>query len=545
MGLAHAPLAGIASFSLLLSSGSAPAQDRASQGSESLGKVVFPISCAPSAHARFERAVALLHHMMYVEAKREFEAVSEIDPQCAMSHWGIAVTLFQPLWPTRPGPAELKAGWQEVQRAGSIGGMTERERAYVAAVEAFYREPEGADYATRLRRFEERMEAVYRAYPDDMEARYTASILSLATASQSDKTLAHQYRAAQILDRVYAREPAHPGAIHYAIHAHDVDGFAGEGLAVARGYDDIAPHVPHALHMPTHIFVRLGAWPDVIEWNRRSADAAVNFPAGRFTSHHYAHALDYLMYAHLQRAEDWKARAVLEETISREDYQETFISAYALAAIPARYAVERRDWSLAAALPERTPPSFPWQRFPGAEAMTHFARGLGAARSGDPAGARRSLERLELLREAAAGGGDDYWAQQVEIQRLALEAWTAHAEGRGDQAIGLMRSSASLERSTEKHPVTPGALQPAYELLGDLLWEQSRPADALEAYEASLETWPGRFHSLLGAARAADRVGNGPKAKSYYQQLIELAEGAEADRAGLAEARAYLARAGR
>ena len=506
-------------------------------GHGDLGHVRFPVGCSEASNQRFDRAVALLHHMMYVESRQAFEELAREDANCAMAHWGVAMTLFQPLWPTRPSMDDLRRGYQEVQSA-MAGQLTERERAFVKAAEGFYREPESAQWSTRLARFEAGMAEVYQAYPNDHEAGAIYALSHLATSSPSDKSRSHQTRAAAILAKINAEEPTHPGAIHYTIHASDVDGRAALGADVARTYDDIAPSVPHALHMPTHIFVRLGEWNDVIEWNRKSADAAIEHPAGTYVSHHYPHAIDYLAYAYLQQAQDEKVQALLEELQSKEPYQQSFVSAFHLAATPARYLVERRKWAEAASLDVRNPAQFPWEKFAAAEAMTHFARGLGAARTGNAAAARQAAARLQELQDAETAKGESYWATQVEIKRVAVEAWAELADGAQEKALELMAESAALEASTEKHPVTPGALQPAYELLGDMLLETDQPDAALAAYRQSLEKWPRRFNSLLGAARAAHRAGQGDEAKKYYQALLQLA-GNSSSREGITEAREH------
>ena len=510
-----------------------------SANERTLGAVEFPISCIPEAQAEFERGVALLHHMMYVESRKTFEQIAATDPDCAMAHWGVVMTLFQPLWPTRPGPEALTRGWRTAQKAKALAPDSDRERAFIAAVESFFREPESPDYWERIRRFQEGMEKVYRAYPEDHEAAAFYALSHLATASQSDDSMAHHEKAAAILLGVYEEESTHPGAIHYTIHANDVDGREAESLHVVRSYGEIAPSVPHALHMPTHIFVRLGAWEDVIQWNQRSAEAALNLPAGEAISHHYPHALDYLIYAYLQRGEDDKAREILEAASSKENYQKSFISAYHLASIPARFLVERRQWAAAAAIPERAPEGFPWERFPWPEAITQFARGLGAARSGQLTGAVAAIEKLAALEAVADKAGEDYFARQIEISRLAVEAWLALGKGNEEEGLRLMRASTELERATEKHPVTPGALAPSSELLGDLLIELGRDREALEAYEASLLIWPGRFNTLLGAARAAAAVGDRALARSYYSELAALTAGTS-QRPAMVEARAYL-----
>ncbi len=511
---------------------------QAGHHADALGAVDFPVSCTAAVQKAFNRGVALIHHMMYVEARQAFDEVAKLDPACAMAHWGIAMTLFQPLWPTRPSPADLKRGWETVQAAQQLYPESDRERAYIAAVEAFFRNPESTDYWARIHRFEQAMEQVYRTYPDDRDAAAFYALSHLATAPQSDEPLAHSAKAAKILLKVYEAEPTHPGAVHYTIHANDIDGRASERLDVVQSYNDIAPSVPHALHMPTHIFVRLGDWEETIRWNAKSAEAALKFPAGDAISHHYPHALDYMIYAYLQRGEDMKAKQALHAAQEHGKYQQTFISAFHLAALPARYAVERRAWAEAAALPERHPSTVPWEQYPWPEGMTQFARGLGAVRTGDLQGARTAVNKLRALEDKASEAGERYFAQQIEIGRLAVQAWLARAEGEAGEAVQMMRQAAELEASTEKHPVTPGALQPAYELLGDLLLELNQPGEALEAYELSLAKWPRRFNSVLGAARAAVGSGEQLLAESYYSDLLELA--GESKRPAIREAKAFL-----
>ncbi len=501
-------------------------------GEETLGSVDFPTSCGADVQPVLEQGVALLHHMMYDDAERAFRAVAESEEDCAMAHWGIAMSRFQPFW----GSADVPAGREAAERAVALEAPTERERAYARAALAFF-EGEDVRYAERVRAWEEAMAELHEAFPDDREA---AAFYALAHLSVAPGDPAHQERAASIVRAIHEEEPEHPGAVHYAIHVHDVEARADEGVHFARAYEDIAPSIPHALHMPSHIYVRLGGWDEVIDWNRRSADAALEHPAGEQISLHYPHAMDYLMYGYLQKGEDERARAVLEEIRSRENFQPHLATAYALAAIPARWHVERRDWAGAAELEVGVPEGFPWDRFPGAEAMSHFARGLGAVRSGAPDEARASLERLEALETAATEADDSYWARQIRVQKESLAAWIAFAEGRADEAVRLMTAAAELSGRMEKHPVTPGDLQPAYELLGDLLLELDRPGEALAAYERSLDTWPRRYHSLLGAARAAERAGQTADAARYYRELAELAEDASEDREGVAEARRWL-----
>jgi tetratricopeptide (TPR) repeat protein len=515
-------------------------------GSEdhNVGTVDFQVSCDPEVRADFDRAVALLHHMMYVEARAAFERIAERVPGCAMAHWGIGVTLFQPLWPARPGPEALRRGWSAIRQASELEPATDRERQLVAAAAAFYREPEGADWWTRIRRWEEAMQAAYALRPDDMETAAFYALSQLAVGPVSENRMERQERAAEVLLGIFEREPTHPGAIHYTIHANDVQGRAGESLGIVRSYDDIAPSVPHALHMPTHIFVRLGEWEEVIEWNRKSADAALRFFVGDAHTLHYSHALGYLVYAHLQRGDDEAALAVAQEGKSPQPHQDDFVSAFHLAAMPARHAVERRAWEQAADLTPRTPEYLAWDRYWWPEAMSWFAKGLGAARSGDTDAAKGAEQRIRELARLAEEAGERDFHRYIEIDRLVLSGWLSHAEGNVENAVKQMREAAELEATVQKHPVTPGALYPPYEALGDLLSELNRPAEALAAYQSSLEMWPKRYRSLVGAARGARQAGEGDKARTYYGELLEVIGDAKTDRPAVDEATAYLAERG-
>jgi tetratricopeptide (TPR) repeat protein len=501
--------------------------------------VHFRVSCGPAVRADFDRAVALLHHMMYVEARATFAGIAEEDPACGRAHWGIAMTLFQPLWPSRPTPDELRRGAAAVRQAQALAPGTERERALVRATEAFYL---GADleWWTRIRRWAAAMSEAYGQRPDDIETAAFYALSQLAVAPVSDDRPTRQEHAAAVLLTIYERQPRHPGAIHYTIHASDVQDRAGNSIEIVRSYDDIAPSVPHALHMPTHIFVRLGAWPEVIEWNRKSAAAALRFPAGDAISHHYSHAQDYLVYAFLQQGADAAAAAVIDEVGQYDRHQGTFISAFHLAGMPARYAVERRAWKEASAMPVRPHPYLPWDRLWWPEAMSWFARGLGAVHAGDHAGAREAAMRMQALRDAAEGADEQDFARYIDVDRFVLAGWIAYADGDAAGAIGQMRRAAEVEATVEKHPVSPGALYPPHEALGDLLLDLGRPAEALAAFAASLERWPGRYHSLLGAARAARQVGDAERAQEYYAELLEVVGNAETDRAGVREAQVYV-----
>lgn len=507
-----------------------------------LGTVHFPVSCSPAAQAEVDRGVALLHHMTYPQAREAFEGVARTDPRCAMAEWGIAMTLFQPLWPTRPGPADLRRGWEAAERARTIGLPTERERLFVAAVAAFFREPSSTDYAARLRHWEGGMAAAHAALPDDPEiaAFYALAILATAPADTSQRRAAE--RASALLLAVYAQNPDHPGAMHYLVHAYDAPGRERDSLTIVKGYEAVAPDNPHALHMPTHIYTRLGDWGEVVSGNRRAADAALRYPAGengQFVWDEFPHAIEYLVYAHLQQGEDDQASREMTRLLSTARLQPTFKTAFHLASTQARYALERGAWDEARALTPRLPTTLDWDRYPWAESVTWFARGVGAARAGKVEEARAAEGRLEVLEGVAEGAGEGLFAKQIRILRLGVGGWRAQAEGDRVASERLLREAAALEVATPKPAVTPAPTIPAAELLGDLLLAQGRAAEALVAYRRSLELYPQRFNSLLGAARAARSAGDTADARSYYQQLLTVG-GAGSRRAPVEEARAFL-----
>jgi tetratricopeptide (TPR) repeat protein len=520
---------------------SAAAAQGAAHDHGDLGRVRFEVSCDASVQADFDHAVAMLHHMMYQEARSEFEAIAAAHPGCAMAHWGVAVTLFQPLWPARPGAEVRERGWQAAQRAKAAGRVTPREQALIDAAEAFFRDPSADEWWPRVQRWNEALERAHEGSPEDIETAAFYALSLLAAGQTAADRRGYNARAAAVLASIHEREPRHPGAVHYTIHANDMTTREGESLDVVRSYGDIAPSMPHALHMPSHIFVRLGEWPDVIEWNRRSAEAARRFPVGGMTSLHFLHALDYLAYSYLQRGEDERARAVLEEMRDSGPYQEDFISAFHLAVLPARFAVERRAWAEAAALEPRTPEGLNWDAYLWAEALSWYGHGLGAVHTGRLDDARRALARMAELRDAARSRGEQGFATYMEVDRLILDGAIAHATGSDDAAVARMQEAARLESTVEKHAVTPGALLPPNEALGDLLLELARPREAQEAYARSLAVWPGRYNSLLGAARAAAAAGDAASARRHYEQLLAVTAGAESARPGIAEAREYLA----
>jgi hypothetical protein len=505
--------------------------------SEKLGQVNFATSCTKPAQQKFNRAVALLHSFWYDEAEKAFSDVVKTDPKCGMGHWGVAMTWYHPVWQP-PTKAELQNGIAAVEKASLVSAATPREKDYIAAIATFYKDADKLDHRTRATAYEKAMEQLHIRYPQDREAGIFYALALLGTAPPTDKTYANQKRAADILNKVLAAEPSHPGVAHYLIHSFDYPALAHLAVDAARSYSKIAPDSPHALHMPSHIFIRLGLWPESIESNLASAAAGRKHASAKDE----IHAIDYLAYAYLQTAQDGKAKELNDAVyaMSKMDAQ-IFQVAYALAAIPARYTLERRQWAAAAAL--KVPvEGFPWNKFAYAEANIYFARSLGASRSGDTAAASTALERLTAMQKSLAEAKEVYWATQVEIQRRAAAAWLAYAQGKHDEAITLMRTAAELEDTTDKHPVTPGPVVPARELLAELLLEMKRPADALKEFEADLVISPNRFNALYGAAKAAELSGDQNKASMFYAKLTALGERGDGSRPELQAAKKFLAR---
>lgn len=486
----------------------------------SIGEVQFNVSCDDAVQEDFDYALGMMHHMMYVSSRDTFEKIVEVDPACAMGYWGIATTLFQPLWGTRPSEEELQYGWQNIRKALEFD-VPEREMKLIQSTKAFFKDPESDDFRARIDRWIDGVEAAYSAYPNDHDVAALFSLTRLTAAQFAENPAPLLDEAEALLREIFQQNPLHPGAIHYTIHATDADGRAENALDMVEAYGNIAPEVPHSLHMPSHIYVRLGDWPEVIDWNIHSANAALMFPVNGAESHHYIHAIDYLVYAYLQRGEDDLAESVWQEVLNKERHQASFVSAFHFAAIPARLAVEQKDWELAATLEPRTPEYLPWDASPWAEGLTWLARGLGSVHTGDMEGAEKAEQRLTELRNTAEERGDSGMAVYIETDRLVLSGWIALKEGEQEVAVELARSAANLERSIQKHPVTPGALQPPNEALGDILLQLNRPAEALLAYEASDSIWPGRLNTLMGAALAARLAGEDQKAREYVAKLLK------------------------
>jgi hypothetical protein len=504
-------------------------------------RVEFAVSSPAPAQAAVKDAVTLLHHMTYPQARQGFERVLAIDPKCTMGHWGVAMTLFQPLWPTRPGPEALQLGWEHVQQALALAPAG-RELAFINAAEAFYLEPKGTDYWLRIRRWEAASAVAYKAFPADDEIAAFYALAHLATAPANAVSRTHADEAAAILLKVYQHKPGHPGAMHYLVHANDVPGRERELLDITRQYEAAAPDNPHALHMPTHIYTRLGEWDSVIRGNLRAADAALRFPAGdkgELVWDEFAHAIEYLVYGYLQKGADADALAQVQRLQGTANLQPGFKTAFHLASTQARYALERKDWPRAAALVPRTPDSIDWNRFAWPEAIVQFAHGLGSAHVGKLDPATTAIARLAELESATRKGGEDLFARNIQMLRLQLEAWSAQSGGDAKLALARMSEAVALEAATPKHAVTPGPTMPANEQLGDLLMLQRQPVAALAAYKQSLQAYPKRFNSLLGAARAARAGEDQTQARELYRELIALAgTGTRAE--PLTEARAYL-----
>ena len=509
-----------------------------------LGTVNFPTSCNASAQKRISRGVALLHSFGYEEARLAFNEAAKADPSCGMAYWGVARTWYHPIW-APPSPDELKQGSEAIKRALTTGAKTERERDYINALAVFYNEWPTVDHASRAKAYEQALAKVCQRHPDDDEAAifHALQLVAIGYLDPTDKTYAWQKQGGEILNAVLPRHQNHPGVAHYIIHSLDYPSTAELALSAARAYAKIAPDSPHALHMPSHIFTRLGLWDDSVASNTVSAKSAVaqarrlRGGGGAFDQ---LHAMDYLVYAYLQQGRDKSAQNVLAQMSAITQLDENqFAAAYAFAALPARWTLERHDWKAAAAL-EVKPAWFPWNRYRNAEALVHYAKAIGAARGGDVAAARRSAEELATIRRVLPPSRDYDWSGSIGAQWEAATAVIAFAEGKKDEGLRLLRTAAEHEDAVDKHPVTPGALLPVREILADLLLESRAPADALKEYEAVLKTAPRRFNATAGAARAADEAGNRAKASEYAMQLLKIAKNAEASRPELAWARGYL-----
>jgi tetratricopeptide (TPR) repeat protein len=535
----------VPTLAAVLALGGAPpaiAQNNTHDLMEGRGRdVSFPVSCGQDIQPRFDAALAALHSFWYGQALKEFRAIAELNPDCAMAHWGIAMSVWNQIW-APPRLDTLKTGSDAITRAQALGTKTQRERDYLDALASFYADHDKLDHRTRANAYMLKMEQIAQRYPDDREARIFYALSLLATADGLDKTYKNQLKAGDILERIFAEKPEHPGPSHYIIHAYDYPALVDRALAAAQKYAVCVTVVPHAIHMPSHTYVLLGRWKDTVTSN----NAAETAEADRGTPEDRIHALDYLVYAHLQVAQDDKAKDALDlalktenDMIARKHDSGLRARPFGVAAMEARWALERLDWTTAASLPPR--PS----RYPYAESVPHFARAVGLARSGRPEQAGADIERLATLQKALADAKNLYWARVVAIQHKMANAWVERALGRNAEAVALMQEAAAAEETSETHDtLSPGPIgMTAHEGLGLLLLELGRPGEALQAFEASLRTAKNRLRSYAGAAAAAVAAGDASAARSYSAKLVELADGANATRPELVQAKAYLAQA--
>jgi len=533
-------MAGALCAAVTLAASALPAQEHDHQFGQ-LGRVTFPVSCNPEAQRRFESAMAVLHSFWWEQGDRAFGAVLEADSSCAMAWWGLAMNAWNNPFAGGPAGAPRAAGAAAAERAAALGGVTAREAGFIAAVNALYRNHAATSNAVRLTAYADTMARVRRDFPDDVEVAIYYALSLVATAERTDTTLARQRQAAAVLNPLFERFPDHPGLAHYIIHSNDSPRLAHLGLDAARRYAAIAPAAPHAQHMPSHIFVRLGLWDETVAANWRSYQAGVDYARaeGRTTvAPHEFHALDYAVYGHLQRARDSAALALvaLADSITTERLLGTLVGGYNRVALQARIPLERGDWAAAMAFPAITSADQPL-----VEALSRFTRGIGHARMGHAGPARAETARLAAI-EQGLREADPYWARVVGIKRQAVEAWIALAAGDTAAALTQARAAADLEDETDKHPVTPAELLPARELEADLLLAAGRYADAHRAYRATLAREPGRARSTFGAARAAELMGNRDAAREGYRKYLALAGSGDGKRPELAAARAALGR---
>jgi tetratricopeptide (TPR) repeat protein len=501
---------------------------------EQLGTVHFPVSCTASAQKSFERGVALLHSFWYEEGEKQFELIVKDDPKCAMAHWGVAMSIWHQLW-NQPNAETIKRGSEEVKKAQSLHPKSDRERDYIAAVGAFYTGEN--DYHARANAYSNAMAQMYRRYPDDREAAAFYALSLLASEPDNDTSFTNRKKAAAVLEKLFAEEPNHPGVAHYLIHSYDKPQLAELGLPAARRYAKIAPASPHALHMPSHIFARLGLWQDDIDSNLTSIAATRKTAAMHMGGEgHQYHAMDFLVYAYLQNGREAEALRVIEEvkaTPPMKDMHDMGYDprAYSLSKFPAVCDLELHHWAEAAAL---TPVA---EADSGNKAITYWARAIGAARAGNPAAARKDVAEMENIHKEMLGTKKAYFAGYVDDARREAQAWVDHAEGKNEDAIKALRSLAEKEESTGEEPVAI----PAREMLADLLMETQRPDQALAEYEADLKFNPNRFNGLYGAARAAELAGKTEKANTYYAQILKVCDGSTSDRPELSRTKALLA----
>ena len=500
----------------------------AGQQDEKLGKLSFPTSCDPKVQAEFERGVAMIHSYWFLIARRTFENVLKQDPGCAIAYWGIALDLLNNSLAVVPPRQDAEAAWAALEKARAVGAKTQRERDWIEALSAYFRDHDKIPVNARLAAYNTAMEQLAQRYPDDYEAQVFYALTLQASASPADMSYANQKKSAAMLEKLYDQNPQHPGVTHFLIHAYDYHPLAEQGIPAARRYAGIAPAVPHARHMPSHIYSMVGLWEESIASNASAIEIQPD----------YYHAADFSVYAYLQLAQDAKAKALTEKSLAtadRGDRPVTFVNFTARNAMPARCVLERADWAAAAALP------FTPSQYPQPDSLTRFTRGLGMARSGDLAGARAEIEAIKALRTALEKSNQSYWADRSEEQMLAISAFIALREGARDQAVKFMRAAADGEDGSVKHVAMENRLYPMRELYGDLLLESGQPAAALAEYETALQQTPNRYRALLGIARSANAAGDRTKATAYYGKLVDLAKNADTERPETRESKDFLA----
>jgi predicted Zn-dependent protease len=499
-------------------------------GDDKLGKVNFETSCKPEAQKLFNQGMLYQHSFWYRASQNVFEDALKADPECGIAYWGIALSL---LWNphTAPPAKNLADGAAAIAKGKSVGARTERERDYLDALGAMYADYDKVDHRTRLQAYTKAMEQLALRYPNDDEAQIHYALALNTSASPADKTYANQLKGAAILEPISQRQPEHPGVVHYLIHLYDYPPIAEKGLDAARRYAKIAPAAAHAQHMPSHIFTRVGYWSESIASNAEAARVAKE--AKDF--HDQLHAMDYEVYAYLQLGQDQKAKAIIDEMTTVTGLTENYLPGpYALAVSPARFAIDRGDWKAASELQVRPSPLAQVQ------AISYFARALGAARSGNPDAAKADIAKLAELRDKLRDAKDAYWSGQVDIQWQVASAWVLYAEGKTDDALNAMSAAADAEDKTDKHQVTPGVPKPARELYGVMLLESGKPAEALTAFETTLRKEPNRLGAYVGAAKAAEKAGDNVKAEEYYKKVVSIAGNADTSRTEVSEARAFL-----
>ena len=525
--------------SLLAVPGVAFAQEDHSQhmapAAGGVGTVSFDTSCAPAVKDAFNHAVAELHSFWFPESRAGFEGVLKTDPTCAIAYWGIALTNWGNPFAGLRAPAAIAAGKAAIDKGLATGSPTPREKGFITAVAGLFSSADPGTQRARVLAYEKATEAVAAQNPADVEARIFWALAITQTALPTDKSFAQNLRSAEILEPLYKKMPNHPGLAHYIIHTYDVPALADKALPAARAYAEIAPAVPHALHMPSHTFTRVGLWKESVATNIKSAAEAEKTNG----TGEALHALDYETYAYLQMAQDTQAKAVLDHAEKANAAAPNSpgpagggANTFAIAAIQARYALERLQWTEAMALTPRPAPNTPYT-----EAITRFARAVGAARAGKPAEAAADIARLREIHDREIEMKDVYWAEQVDIQRRVSEAWVAFANGQKDEGITLLGAAADAEDLTDKSAVTPGPLAPARELYGFMLLEAGRPKDALVAFVAVTKKEPNRFLALYGAGKAAEATKQPAKAKGYYRQIVKICADAAPDRPELVYAR--------